>query len=187
MPTTPVAALFVSRRSIYKHMDGVDAYDKTRDARANFIDQRPVVAHPPCRPWCRLRHMAVDHENSLERERALGEWAVGIVQKNGGVLEQPAGSLLWEACQLPSVEDHSDPFCYTLYIEQAWFGYPTPKPTWLLVCGVPRANVPGIPFQFMQKARVSFCSLNTSQRSHTVKPFAEWLCQVARSTWWQHR
>lgn len=182
MPLRLVSALFVSRRSIYKHLPAVECFDRSRGV-ANFAGLTPVVAHPPCRCWSKfLAGQATPPDRRAEME--LGKWAVATVMRCGGVLEQPAGSKLWEACQLPGLSDTSDPFCYTVYIEQSWFGFPTPKPTWILVCGVPRANLPAVDFKLMPKSLVNFNRLNSFERSRTMKPFAEWLCQVARSTWW---
>jgi hypothetical protein len=178
-----VAALFVSRRSIYKHLPGVDCYDRTRNA-ANFSGGKPVIAHPPCRCWSRMRHQVALCQGARAKEMDLGKWAVEIVTKCGGVLEQPAGSLLWEACQLPRCGDRSDPFCFTVYVEQSWFGFPTPKPTWLLVCGVPKHLVRVPSYKLMPKSLVSFSDLNSFERSRTMRPFAEWLCQLSRLTWW---
>ena len=178
--------LFVSRRSIYKHMSGVDPWDISRNAHANFAGQGPVVAHPPCRCWSKLRHFVKLDANSQGREKELGLWAIGVVMRNGGVLEQPAGSKLWEAASLPVLGDMSDPFCYTIQIEQSWFGFPTPKKTWLLICGVPKRQLPEIPFRFMAKSRINFDNMNSFQRSQTPRALADWLCKVARMSWWQH-
>lgn len=52
-----VAALFVRRDSVYKTMSCVDAFDFDRDA-LTFAGGMPVVAHPPCRSWGRLRQFA---------------------------------------------------------------------------------------------------------------------------------
>lgn len=184
MPIRQVSALFVSRRSIYKHMDGVDAFDRSRDARANFTGLTPVIEHVPCRCWSLyLSGHAKPQDRKAEME--LGIWAVETVMRCGGVLEQPAHSKLWKACQLPRPGDYTDPFCYTVYLEQSWFGFPTPKPTWVLVCGVPRANLPALPQRTMPSRQADFQKLNAFQRSRTMKSFADWLCQTARATWWR--
>lgn len=185
MPSSQVAALFVSGRTIYRHLPGVEVFDKRRDAR-QFAGGMSVVAHPPCRHWSRLRHQAGANATAaeIEEEKRLGVWAVEQVMRWGGVLEQPAGSLLWDACQLPRCGDYSDAFCFTEYIEQSWFGFPTPKATWLLVCGVPRRLVNVPTFQLRAKSLASFSDLNSFERSRTMRPMAEWLCQLARASWW---
>lgn len=179
-----IAALFVSPRSVYTKLPAVECYT-VRNPVANFAGGKPVVAHPPCRCWSKLRHQVTLDADSTGRERQLGIDAVSTVMREGGVLEQPAGSLLWDACQLSRPGRVDDPFCYTIYVEQSWFGFPTPKPTWLLICGVPRSQVQMPDFNLRCQNPRSFNELNSFERSRTMGSFAEWLCQIARSTWWQ--
>lgn len=49
-------ALFVRPGSCYFEL-AASAFDASRDAR-RYVGSLPVVAHPPCRAWGRLRHMA---------------------------------------------------------------------------------------------------------------------------------
>ncbi len=177
-----VAALCVSGRSIYKHLPGVDAYDEARDARS-VPGGMPVVAHPPCRTWSLYRR-ACAKPLDLESEQDLGRWCVDQVIRHGGVLEQPAHSLLWAACNLPLPTDLRDVFCWTLYLEQGWFGCPTPKPTWLLICGVPPQQVPPPPFSF-EPAPSLKGSLSKAARSRTPNDLALWLVGIARSAWYR--
>jgi hypothetical protein len=177
-----IAALCVSGRSIYKHLDGVIAYDRERDART-FTGGVPVVAHPPCRCWSKfLSHQAKPTDPQAEME--LGLWCVQQVIENGGVLEHPAHSRLFAAANLP-VPNSPDatPFFYTVYVEQSWFGYHSRKPTWVLVCGVPKRQLVPVPFS-LAKSPGQAPGLSSAGRSRSVAPFAEWLCQIARATWW---
>ena len=91
-----VAVLFARADSNYKVLPGVDVYDVERDART-YDGPHPVVAHPPCRAWGRLRTFA----NPRPDERNLGRLAIALVCEFGGVLEHPAGSTLWSAQRLP--------------------------------------------------------------------------------------
>ena len=52
-----IAVLFARNDSRYKQLEGYDVYDIDRDAR-NYNGTNPVIAHPPCRAWGRLSHMA---------------------------------------------------------------------------------------------------------------------------------
>ncbi len=52
-----VAVLFARADSHYKALQGVEVYDMERDART-YDGPWPVVAHPPCRAWGRLRQFA---------------------------------------------------------------------------------------------------------------------------------
>lgn len=85
-----VGALFVRRDSIYRAMPGVDAFDFDRNA-LSFAGGMPVVAHPPCRSWGRLRAFVTPAPG----ERDLAMFAVAQVRKWGGALEHSAGSTLW--------------------------------------------------------------------------------------------
>jgi hypothetical protein len=174
-----VAVLCVSGRSIYKHQPGVLAYDKNLDAK-NFSGGMPVVAHPPCRCWSYyLASQARPKDRSAEM--ALGVWCVEQVMKHGGVLEHPARSLLWDACKLPKPADLGDPFLYTVYIEQGWFGFGSRKPTWVLVSGVPPAEL--APIGFRLQAFGTTKGMTSFQRSRTSSEMASWLLDTARKTW----
>lgn len=98
-----VAALFVRADSIYKDMPGVDAWDAERDART-WPGGCPVVAHPPCRAWGRLRQFAKPRAD--EKELAL--FALQQIRKFGGVLEHPAESSLWNEAFLPKPGEFPD-------------------------------------------------------------------------------
>src|SRR5690348_15539512 len=92
-----VAILFARRDSVYKTLPDCDVYDIDRDART-FPGGMPVVAHPPCRSWGILSHMA----KPAPGERELALWAVDRVRECGGVLEHPRGSRLWVEKPLPA-------------------------------------------------------------------------------------
>src|SRR5690606_245836 len=68
----------------------LECWDAERDARL-YSGPHPVVAHPPCGPWGKLRHMYGGGEGGPE----LARTAVAQVRLWGGVLEHPAGSELW--------------------------------------------------------------------------------------------
>ena len=174
-----VAALCVSGRSIYKHLPDVLAYDSKMDAR-QFNGRMPVIAHPPCRCWSKfLSHQAKPKDRS--GEMALGLWCAETVKKNGGVLEQPAFSKLFAAANLPKPGDMRNPLCYTIYIEQGWFGFRSRKATWLLVCGVPISSIPTMPFCLITpRDKLFHQNVSRETRSRTMPELAKWLCQIAR-------
>lgn len=172
----PIAALCVSGRSIYKHLPGVDAFDAKRGAQ-NFAANMPAVVHPPCRCWSKfLRHQAKPLDPAAEME--LGRWCVRTILKTGGVLEHPAHSLLFREMGLPLPNQPAE-IGFTLYVEQAWFGYASRKPTWVFVAGVPRHQLPPVPFR-LDKPRAEHLALSSAARSRSMPAFAKWLCQIAR-------
>lgn len=78
-----IAALYIDPKGPYPAIAGVDCWDATRDAR-KYDGPYPVVAHPPCGPWGKLRHLSRNDDPSLALR------AVEQVRRWGGVLEHPA-------------------------------------------------------------------------------------------------
>ena len=109
----------------------------------------------------------------------LGKWCVDQVLRHGGVLEQPAFSALWAACGLPRPGDLADPFCYTVYVEQKWFGFASRKQTGF-ACGVPPEALAPLPFQLDSGARGSRTEVLQGMYSRTMDGFADWLIENSR-------
>jgi len=180
-----VAVLCARADSIYKGMRGVDVFDAQRDAR-KVTGPLPVVAHPPCAQWGRLRAFAHDKP----AEKALGPFCVDKVCRwGGGVLEHPARSLLWAECGLPKPGDPVDAWGgWTVELPQFWLGHLAEKLTWLYVSGVPRLppiQLPiGEPSHVIETSKrdgLQRPSVSKAMREATPLPMARWLLQVARS------
>jgi hypothetical protein len=130
-----VAALYVDPKGPYFGMPGVECWGEERDA-VTYCGWLPVVAHPPCGPWSRLKHFC---KNQL---RELGPLAVEQVRRCGGVLEHPAASSLFRHCGMPWPGEPADEFGgWTLAIRQVDFGHQCEKPTWLYVVGLRHSEV----------------------------------------------
>ena len=183
MTPVTVAVLFARSDSNYKALPGVDVWDIERDAR-RWGGGCPVVAHPPCRAWGRLRHFARPRDG----ERALAIWAAHQVQMWGGVLEHPAGSLLWPAAALPKPGERDDRGGFTLSVEQWWWGHRAAKATFLYVVGCEPADVPEMPFKIGEATHVVQSRkrsgyrphISKAEREHTPPLLAEWLVTLAR-------
>ena len=175
-----VAALFVRNDSIYKTMPGVDAWDIKRDAR-KFCGDMPVIAHPPCRAWGQLRHMAKPRPG--ERELAL--FAVEQVRKNGGVLEHPKKSTLWPVAGLPEPGGVDEFGGWTLPINQNWWGHRAEKATRLYIVGCAPAEIPVMPMVLGEATHVIGRSSSgkpettKAEREHTPHDLAVWLVDLA--------
>lgn len=178
-----VAVLFARSDSVYKSLPGCDVYDIERDART-WPGMSPVVAHPPCRAWGRLRTFAHPRPD----EKALGPLAVSFVRRFGGVLEHPAESTLWGTLLMPWPGRAPDQFGgWTMAVDQFHFGHRAQKPTWLYIVGVHPDDLPPVPFRdgrpthcIRPAAGSSLPSVPKPEREHTPVHLAEWLVEVAR-------
>lgn len=179
------AVLFARCDSDYKTLD-CDVWDIERDAR-NYIGDAPVVAHPPCRAWGRMRKFAKPRPD----EKDLAIFAVATVRRCGGVLEHPASSSLWKAANLPVPGEKADSFGgWTFPVVQFWFGHRAMKATWLYIVGVSPTGVPKIPLVLGDSPRVIAqnhnrksprrLELTDREREATPLDFAKWLLETAR-------
>jgi len=167
---TPVV-LFTAPKSPYPAL-GVECFDRDRDART-FTGSAPVVAHPPCRAWGPLAHMAKPRHD----ERELGIFALATVRMNGGVLEHPAGSKLFDVISLrPGARCRAGG--WILPIWQSWFGHVARKSTWLYICGIEPRDVPRMPLLLGDvPGRVE--SQHSADRELTPPELARWLLDLA--------
>lgn len=180
--TGNVAILFARRDSNYKELPGCDVWDIERDAR-RWPGGAPVVAHPPCRAWGRLRHFA----NPREGEKELALWAVDQVRRFGGVLEHPCASTLWPVAGLPAPGERDAWGGWTLPIHQNWWGHRAEKATLLYIVGCEPSDIPAIPLVLGEPSHVvqsrkrigSRPHISKAEREHTPPAFAKWLVELA--------
>jgi hypothetical protein len=189
-----IAVLFARKNSIYKTFEGCDVYDIDRDA-LTWPGGAPVVAHPPCRAWGTLRHMA----KPVAGEKELAIWAIEQVRRWGGVLEHPKRSLLWPHMNLPTGQRRDAFGGFSMLVNQSWWGHRAEKATLLYICGVEPRDIPD--FHIPMK-RVDFTISNSGrlkdgtrrrgtssatclnevtkrEREATPEPFARWLVELA--------
>lgn len=227
MTNNTVAALYVDPKGPYPRLnrqsaelgaDGhvvwldrgdsvVDCWDAERDAR-KYDGPHPVVAHPPCGPWSRLRHRYKGNEHDCAPR------AVEQVRKFGGVLEHPAASRLWEHpfygnagheadCfieKLPTFDGTEDSFGgYAIEVDQVEWGHVARKRTWLYLVGIPRTRLEEPPFPGRQpthrcgsttigrpdgtryRPASGLKSASAAQCRRTPPLFAEYLIRLARA------
>lgn len=180
-----VAVLFARSDSVYKTILGCDVYDVDRNA-LTFNGGLPVVGHPPCRAWGKLRHFA----KPVEGEKELAFFCVDQIRQNGGVLEHPKHSKLWEAYGLPDGQEVDEFGGFSLNVDQFWFGHKARKETKLYICGVNRKDLPQMPFAIGEPEYVCSMSkakhrpvkkeISKAEREHTPIEFASWLIDVAK-------
>lgn len=176
-----VAVLFARADSIYKQLPQCDVYDIERDART-YDGPYPVVAHPPCRAWGRLRAFA----NPRPDERNLARLAVAFVREFGGVLEHPAGSTLWQAQRLPRPGERDAFGGWSLVAPQKWWGHKAEKTTWFYVVGCEQGEMPDLPYVMGEATHVvqsrkhdSRPHITKSEREQTPPELARWLVDLA--------
>lgn len=139
-----IAALFVETNGVYFGLDGVDPWDKDRDARL-YAGPHAVVAHPPCQRWGRYWSGG---PNPRAKRHKLGDddgcfsVALWMVERCGGVLEHPEASHAWTAFGINKppraggwVSAGTRPG-WTCCVEQGHYGHSARKATWLYACGV---------------------------------------------------
>ena len=181
-----ISVLFAAKNSVYKTLsdssgEPLDCWDEERDAM-KWPGGNPLVAHPPCRLFCKLKHMST----APQLEKQLAYWAVGQVQRWGGVLEHPAGSTLWRELELPR-PGKRDELGFTVGLEQYWFGHPSTKKTWLYVSGTTPSEIPafeirmGFPVYVFAGGKGNYVpgSRHSGIRSATPPAFARWLIETA--------
>lgn len=181
-----VHALYVDvERGPYVDLIGAEnCWGLERNAKL-YDGPGPVIAHPPCGPWGKLRW------NCRLQDPECGPRAVDQVREFGGVLEHPAGSLLWKECGLPL------PFAsipglvsreWAISIDQCDWGFPARKSTWLFFVGVdprslPPMPPPGVPTMTIgtaREARKGKTCLPKTMRHVTTPALARWLLESIR-------
>lgn len=193
-----IAALYVDPRGPYFGRPDVDPWDETRDARL-YDGPHPVVAHPPCGSWSKLKHLYKRNDADCAPR------AVAQVRKFGGLLEHPAGSGAWNHCGLPRPNELPDGYGFAVEVQQVSWGHVARKKTWLYCVGISLALVldtmrtGGEPSHWCSGFRTSTgvtpanykrtgCAVppgikvcSAQQRRRTPPAFADWLISLAES------
>lgn len=115
-------------------------------------------------------------------EKELGIWCARQVQQWGGILEQPAGSELFQAANLPMPGLTSRADSWSIEVWQAWWGYPMKKKTWLYFSNISPKDVQ-FPYALHSAGsdgrREQVMSKN--QRSATTMKMAMWFIETIRN------
>jgi hypothetical protein len=181
-----VAVLFARADSVYKTMPECEVYDEERDARS-WRWGSPVVAHPPCRAWGKLRQFS----NPAAHEKSLARYAVLMVREHGGVLEHPAESTLWEDQGMPKPGRMPDRFGgWTAEIQQCDWGHKAEKLTWLYIVGIGPDELPPLPDRKEPTGVIkpqrgvprTLKIVTKAEREHTTPDLARWLVDLAMRT-----
>ena len=181
-----IAALYVREDSIYKSFPDVDCWDSKRDARL-YTGYYAVVAHPPCRAWGQLSHMAKPRTD----EKELAIHVIGLIRTVGGVLEHPRGSKLWSHLKLPKPGQFDKFGGFTICLDQFQFGHKAQKRSLLYIKGCKPNQLPPVPLRFdaveftvaskikKKSGRRTKAEITKKEREQTPIAFAKWLVAVA--------
>ena len=178
----PISVLYVREDSRYKEYN-VDCWDIKRNA-FNYSGSNVIIAHPPCRAFSKLK--AFSKHPPIEKEYAYR--CVDLIRKNGGILEHPRHSSLWQEKKLP-LPGKTDVFGgYTICINQSWFGHKAEKKTFLYICGISINKLPPVPISFdaithqvgSSKKENGKKEVSISERELTPVKLIDWLIEVAR-------
>ena len=212
---TQIAALYVQTGGSYFNIPGVTPFDEEEDARM-YGGPFPVVAHPPCQRWGRMWKGQPGNikRGKVERKGDDGgcfKSALFDARRFGGVLEHPWGSQAWPHFGLNKPARaggwiEADDFGgWTCCVEQGQYGHYCPKPTLVLVYGVPIEILPELrwgvhpvtddmfPAEAVARHGIEYCrkaglmafkggGKDSSPRIHTPPEFRDLLISIARST-----
>ena len=166
-------ALYCRSDSPYKNRSHFDVYDKERNA-LTYKGPLPVVAHPPCRTWGKLKHMALRNvENAgaiRHKEQQLALHALEQVYKWGGVLEHPRDSVIWKL-----IQPHMDN-CQVLELNQYDYGHVASKPTNLLV--YPKVKIPTMEMPKLRPPRINVAAASINQREKTPEKMIDFIEEI---------
>ena len=141
MPKLPyVAALFVQTDGCY-FLDGIDAWDESRDARL-YNGNLPVVAHPPCQLWGNLAFVNYarwgGEHNKPFNDGGCFKSALDNVNRCSGVLEHPAKTRAWKYYGLEKPNKIGWSKSGEGWVCEVWqsaYGHRANKATWLYYRG----------------------------------------------------
>lgn len=167
-----ISVLFIKHNSVYKSFGRCNCFDEKRNALSCPGDQ-VTIAHPPCRLFSKCSPLST----APEQEIYLGFFALEQVRKNGGILEQPQYSKLWELANLPKGNEIDSYGGWTLSINQSWFGHRARKTTWLYIVGLSPGEV-SYPISFNRPV-VSVEKMCKAERERTPILFAKWLYSLS--------
>lgn len=143
-----IAALFVEGNGPYAGVEGIEIWDKRRDARS-YSGPYPIIAHPPCERWGRywFGGPSVKIRKQLGDDNGCFESALTSVRQFRGVLEHPEGSHAFRKFSLPIPSFNGGWTNSDLYggasccVAQGHYGHRARKMTWLYAVGIYRSEM----------------------------------------------
>ena len=175
-----IPVLFTQENSNYDKIKLFDCYNIKRNA-LSFTDRIPLIAHPPCRKFSKLRGLST----APLSEKKLAFFALARIRQFGGILEHPRSSTLWKNGNFNldgSIDSYGG---FLRSVDLSWFGFPARKKTMLYFCGIAPGQLPPIPISLDAITHVisSTSSSNKKEiskkmRSTTPLPMIEFFIEV---------
>lgn len=135
-----------------------------RENALTYNGTLPAICHPPCAVFSRTRNLAASSTQAYH----LAEHCLTIVNRNSGIIEQPAHSIMFEFLGIkPTIE-----------IWQSWFGFRARKETWLYCKDITLLPPPisfNTPTHSVEK-------LTSTMRSRQTLAFSQWLIDSVITT-----
>lgn len=167
--------LFCHSKSNYKQLPSFDVYDEKKDA-LTYTGQKPVLCHPPCRNFSRLRFFS----KGDDFENVYPFFCLKLVRTYGGIIEHPYDSLFWKLFDCPKVGSFDNYGGTSFVFDQFDFGYYTRKRTRLYIVGLKcLKDIPRLNLRFEIVSR-KFQNLTVKQRSETTPQLAEWFLEILK-------
>ena len=138
-----IPVLFTEPNSNYKLFENLDAYNLERNA-FTYSDRLPLIAHPPCRLFSRLRTFS----NAPVQEKKCAYFALSQIRQFGGILEHPRSSLLWKTGNFDLSGNIDNYGGFLRSVNLSWFGFPCEKKTMLYFVGINPSQLPAFPLSF---------------------------------------
>lgn len=177
-----ITVLYVQSGSFYERFKDLDLWNIERNAIL-FKGKNVLIAHPPCRGFGRLRSFS----NHTGCELLLAYSAISKVRVNGGIVEHPISSTLWQKMKVGSIKTPDRWGGYLIKIHLSDFGFKARKPTGLYIVGCKFSELPVQPISF-DAITHSICTskksakkeLDSKIRSKTPVALIHWFLEVAQ-------
>ena len=135
-----IPVLFTQINSNYNDNQIFDTYDLQRNA-FTYYDRIPLIAHPPCRLFSRLRKFST----APRSEKKCAFFALSKVRQFGGILEHPRSSTLWKTGNFDLSGNVDSYGGFLRCVNLSWFGFPCQKKTMLYFVGISPGQLPAFP------------------------------------------
>lgn len=175
-----IPVLFTQKKSLYNNFEIFDCYDEKRNA-FNFSGRCPVIAHPPCRLFSRLRKFS----KADVSEKKCAFFALSQVRMFGGILEHPRSSTLWQDGNFDLSGNLDQYGGFLRSVNLSWFGFPAEKKTMLYFVGISPSVLPPFPLDLSAphlSVGTSKCKrlpeIKKSSRSETPDQMIKYFIQV---------